>query len=96
MLDVARADSGAAVLSRKPRRRVVALVALTATLAWHYAYIYWTTAQERDATAWSRSAEAAAQWRDDVWPFREQAPWDISRDFAHPRAISYEVRGVAD
>ncbi|KAJ3838794.1 hypothetical protein F5878DRAFT_725021 [Lentinula raphanica] len=31
------------------------------------------------------------EWKDDIWPIREQTPWDISTDFPHPRVLEYEV-----
>ncbi|KAF9068339.1 hypothetical protein BDP27DRAFT_1422041 [Rhodocollybia butyracea] len=31
------------------------------------------------------------QWKDDIWPIREQTPWDISTDFPHPNVLEYEV-----
>ncbi|KAA1472917.1 hypothetical protein DENSPDRAFT_839311 [Dentipellis sp. KUC8613] len=32
------------------------------------------------------------QWKDDVWPLRQQTPWDISTDFPHPRLLEYDVQ----
>ncbi|KAJ7623213.1 hypothetical protein FB45DRAFT_924921 [Roridomyces roridus] len=37
------------------------------------------------------SASATPEFKDDVWPLREQTPWDISTDFAHPRVASFSV-----
>ncbi|KAJ7760592.1 hypothetical protein B0H16DRAFT_577921 [Mycena metata] len=34
---------------------------------------------------------AASEWKDDVWPIREQTPWDISTDYAYPRVVEYDV-----
>ncbi|KAI8999066.1 hypothetical protein BD414DRAFT_476891 [Trametes punicea] len=31
------------------------------------------------------------EWKDDVWPLREQTPWDISTDFPFPRSLEYDV-----
>ncbi|KZV91506.1 hypothetical protein EXIGLDRAFT_676059 [Exidia glandulosa HHB12029] len=90
----AKPDAGAAAsVNRTRQRRLLALVALALTISLHYAYFDFSTPREQRVVGRtrSRSEEAAAQWRDDVWPFREQEPWDISRDFAHPRRISYEV-----
>ncbi|EJD43843.1 hypothetical protein AURDEDRAFT_145360 [Auricularia subglabra TFB-10046 SS5] len=39
----------------------------------------------------SRSGRPLQQWKDDVWPFREQEAWDISTDYPHTRKLSYEV-----
>ncbi|KAJ7043643.1 hypothetical protein C8F04DRAFT_1366688 [Mycena alexandri] len=33
----------------------------------------------------------ASEWKDDVWPIREQTPWDISTDYAYPRVVEYDV-----
>nr|GAT47344.1 predicted protein [Mycena chlorophos] len=35
---------------------------------------------------------ALLEWKDDVWPIREQTPWDISTDYAHPRLLEYDVQ----
>ncbi|KAI0648336.1 hypothetical protein C8Q79DRAFT_1008671 [Trametes meyenii] len=37
------------------------------------------------------SANPADDWKDDVWPLREQTPWDISTDFPFPRSLEYDV-----
>ncbi|KAK6992264.1 Amidohydro-rel domain-containing protein [Favolaschia claudopus] len=34
---------------------------------------------------------ADPEWKDDVWPYREQTPWDISTDYAYPRTLGYDV-----
>ncbi|KAJ6515142.1 hypothetical protein C8R47DRAFT_1173056 [Mycena vitilis] len=34
---------------------------------------------------------AAPEWKDDVWPIREQTPWDISTDYTYPRVLEYDV-----
>ncbi|KAJ7504368.1 hypothetical protein B0H11DRAFT_1981946 [Mycena galericulata] len=31
------------------------------------------------------------EFKDDVWPIREQTPWDISTDYAYPRRLEYDV-----
>jgi hypothetical protein len=36
--------------------------------------------------------DTAYGWKDNIWPIRPQAPWDISTDFAHPRKLKYEVQ----
>ena len=36
-------------------------------------------------------ADPAEEWKDDVWPIREQTPWDISTDFPFPRKLEYDV-----
>ncbi|KAJ7765443.1 hypothetical protein DFH07DRAFT_737741 [Mycena maculata] len=35
--------------------------------------------------------QTAPEFKDDVWPIREQTPWDISTDYAYPRVIEYDV-----
>ena len=34
---------------------------------------------------------SVSEWKDDVWPLRPPAPWDISTDFPFPRSIEYDV-----
>jgi hypothetical protein len=36
--------------------------------------------------------DAADEWQDNIWPFREQARWDISTDFPYPRTLEYDVK----
>lgn len=35
--------------------------------------------------------DPSSQWKDDVWPIREQTPWDISTDYPFPRKLEYDV-----
>ncbi|KAH7914053.1 hypothetical protein BJ138DRAFT_1177560 [Hygrophoropsis aurantiaca] len=35
--------------------------------------------------------DPASEFKDDVFPFRPLAPWDISTDFPHPRTLTYDV-----
>ncbi|KAG8986858.1 hypothetical protein FRB94_011212 [Tulasnella sp. JGI-2019a] len=35
--------------------------------------------------------DTAYGWKDDIWPIREQTPWDISTDFPAVRKMVYEV-----
>ncbi|KAI0637449.1 hypothetical protein C8Q77DRAFT_1155282 [Trametes polyzona] len=37
------------------------------------------------------STDPSEGWKDDVWPIREQTPWDISTDFPFPRSLEYDV-----
>ncbi|KAG5651504.1 hypothetical protein H0H81_008398 [Sphagnurus paluster] len=37
-------------------------------------------------------ADPASEWEDNIWPLREQTPWDISTDFPYPRKLEYEVQ----
>ncbi|KAJ7155426.1 hypothetical protein C8R43DRAFT_1126083 [Mycena crocata] len=34
---------------------------------------------------------AVPEWKDNVWPIRDQAPWDISTDYAYPRVLEFDV-----
>ncbi|KAF5379903.1 hypothetical protein D9757_007185 [Collybiopsis confluens] len=33
-----------------------------------------------------------AEWQDNVYPFRQQTPWDISSNFSYPRSLEYDVQ----
>lgn len=44
------------------------------------------------ATVPFRSLDTEQEWKDDIWPLREQTPWDISTDFPHPRVLEYDVQ----
>ncbi|KAK0210254.1 hypothetical protein DFS33DRAFT_1378240 [Desarmillaria ectypa] len=35
--------------------------------------------------------DSASEWHDNIWPYREQTPWDISTDFPYPRLLEYDV-----
>jgi len=39
----------------------------------------------------AESVAGAPEWKDNVWPLREQAPWDVSTDLSHPRRLEYDV-----
>jgi hypothetical protein len=72
--------------------KAVAFVCAAATLS-VLGTSFWT---RRDAnflpvTRPAQLADPAAQWKDDVWPIREQTPWDISTDFPFPRRLEYTV-----
>ncbi|KIK54484.1 hypothetical protein GYMLUDRAFT_177108 [Collybiopsis luxurians FD-317 M1] len=45
----------------------------------------------RDFSFHRGHVEVVEEWKDDIWPIREQTPWDISTDFPHPRVLEYEV-----
>src|SRR6266540_5262759 len=36
--------------------------------------------------------DPASNWEDNIWPIRQQKPWDISTDFSHPRTLEYDVQ----
>ncbi|KZT11646.1 uncharacterized protein LAESUDRAFT_671849 [Laetiporus sulphureus 93-53] len=39
----------------------------------------------------SANKDPSEEWKDDVWPIREQTPWDISTDYPFPRLCEYDV-----
>ena len=39
----------------------------------------------------TETVAANPEWKDNVWPLREQTPWDISTDLSHPRRLEYDV-----
>lgn len=82
------------VASPPSRLRTRKLVAAGAVLALTYAFSDWAW-RARSPTMGAHAprpvAGPAEQWKDDVWPFREQEPWDISTDYPHTRRLSYEV-----
>lgn len=43
------------------------------------------------ATAPKPLSATTPEFKDDVWPIREQTPWDISTDYAYPRVASFSV-----
>src|SRR5690349_2435982 len=38
-----------------------------------------------------KSTNPASEWQDNIWPIREQTPWDISTDYHYPRMLEYDV-----
>ncbi|KAI5887269.1 uncharacterized protein SCHCODRAFT_02641146 [Schizophyllum commune H4-8] len=59
-------------------------VATAASLVYNYLYVRpWTSRTPLQATS---------EWEDNVWPIREQTPWDISTDFPYPRKLEYDVQ----
>ncbi|KAJ3843796.1 hypothetical protein F5878DRAFT_603808 [Lentinula raphanica] len=41
---------------------------------------------------YDRNSDPASEWQDNIFPFREQTPWDISTDFSYPRLLEYDVQ----
>jgi hypothetical protein len=39
-----------------------------------------------------KQVDPASEWKDNIWPIREQTPWDISTDYQYPRLLEYDVR----
>ncbi|KAJ8474259.1 hypothetical protein ONZ45_g16009 [Pleurotus djamor] len=38
-----------------------------------------------------RSDSPSEEWKDNVWPYRQPMPWDISTDYPYKRALEYDV-----
>ena len=36
--------------------------------------------------------DPASEWDDNIWPIRQQTPWDISTNFDYPRTLTYDVQ----
>ncbi|KAE9398333.1 hypothetical protein BT96DRAFT_957632 [Gymnopus androsaceus JB14] len=47
------------------------------------------TFRKRDALLFDNPA---LEWQDNIYPFRQQQPWDISTDFHYPRLLEYQVQ----
>ncbi|KAI1784218.1 hypothetical protein LXA43DRAFT_1043367 [Ganoderma leucocontextum] len=81
---------------RAPKTRLVKTALLVSSIAL-FSTLYpvsWTPAGLFSTRVSSQSAELAEpadEWRDDIWPLREQTPWDISTDFPFPRKLEYDV-----
>ncbi|KAJ4463331.1 hypothetical protein C8J55DRAFT_444178 [Lentinula edodes] len=39
-----------------------------------------------------QSPNPDSEWQDNIYPFRQQSPWDISTDFPYPRLLEYDVQ----
>ncbi|KAF9441331.1 hypothetical protein P691DRAFT_766420 [Macrolepiota fuliginosa MF-IS2] len=35
--------------------------------------------------------DPASEWHDNIWPIREQTPWDISTNYPYPRSLEYDT-----
>ncbi|CAL1703396.1 unnamed protein product [Somion occarium] len=88
------------VRSRKPSKvhrlfNVVLLASIAATLTFVLPYP-WTFLRNYNTSIKSIAPEYASlgpadEWKDNVWPIREQTPWDISTDYPFPRLLEYDV-----
>ncbi|KZV99128.1 composite domain of metallo-dependent hydrolase [Exidia glandulosa HHB12029] len=67
-------------------RRTVGVLAVAALAA--YALLR-VPSSAPEATR--NAAAPADEWQDNVFPFRQPTPWDISTDFPTPRKLDYEV-----
>ncbi|OSD02024.1 hypothetical protein PYCCODRAFT_1435709 [Trametes coccinea BRFM310] len=50
-----------------------------------------TSSQDHTESSSTVNADPSEQWQDNIWPLREQTPWDISTDFPFPRSLEYDV-----
>lgn len=87
--------------SPKPRRstrfnrllNVVSLISLAGTLTLVQRHIngYDSDASPKPFPSATNFINPADQWQDNIWPLREQTPWDISTDYPFPRLLEYDV-----
>lgn len=54
----------------------------------------WSLFRTREASniPFSTLNDPASGWQDNILPYREQTPWDISTDFPYPRVLEYDVQ----
>ena len=82
-----------AALAQHLRTRAVVICLLTVFIG--ACLFNWTGQKTRSVRSHgheqSRTRTPAEQFVDNVVPFREQEPWDISVDYPYPRELSYEV-----
>ena len=81
----------AAAAPAASRSRNALLLALSGAAAFVLLRPHVFSVQEQTATP-LRAADPADKWKDDIWPFRQPTPWDISTDYPHPRKLSYSVK----
>ncbi|KAF4578451.1 hypothetical protein EYR36_000258 [Pleurotus pulmonarius] len=53
--------------------------------------LYLGTSQYRSHGRAHVEMDSALEWKDNIWPFREPMPWDISTDFPYRRVLEYDV-----
>lgn len=79
------------------RARVLRLFGITCCVAVLSTTLHLISARIRSHPVQSISvpqflhADPAEEWKDDIWPMRQPAPWDISTDYPHPRVLEYDV-----
>ncbi|TRM63706.1 hypothetical protein BD626DRAFT_495129 [Schizophyllum amplum] len=83
------AAPGASVRVRQRYAQLVAMSVLSVAAA----ALFWSFGgtQRIHAAPPIVLTDPARDWRDDVWPLREQTPWDISTDFPYPRRYEADV-----
>ena len=82
--------AGAPVVSRlrngsRARNFVVLVIAALA------AFALLRPSTRSSPAAVRHAADPADEWQDNVWPYRQPEPWDISVDFPHPRVLEFDV-----
>ncbi|KAL1720580.1 hypothetical protein EV715DRAFT_271890 [Schizophyllum commune] len=84
----------APVAPARARHRYAQLVAL-ALLSAASTALFWTFSSSLNPSEHAAdspvASDPARDWKDDVWPLREQTPWDISTDFPYPRRFEADV-----
>ncbi|KAI0345072.1 hypothetical protein BDW22DRAFT_1370795 [Trametopsis cervina] len=71
--------------------RLVALLTAAATLSVFLPSLWTRNDASYTSVVHPLAADPASEWKDDIWPIREQTPWDISTDFPFPRSLEYTV-----
>ena len=74
--------------------RIVSLLSLCVLLSWYLPAPRFLSSLQRatlKTQPLSAGDDPGAHWKDDVWPIREQTPWDISTDYPFPRVLEYDV-----
>ncbi|GJE87975.1 thioredoxin-like protein790 [Phanerochaete sordida] len=80
-------------VAERPRSRYAKLVVLVSAVLSLSIFLpgYLTRDTPLLRVARPTAADPASEWKDDVWPLRPSAPWDISTDFPYPRKLAYDV-----
>ncbi|KAG8958820.1 hypothetical protein FRC03_008801 [Tulasnella sp. 419] len=75
------------IAKKRPSLIVTSLASVSAALVlWQFASsLHWKQ------KALANEKDPALGWKDDIWPIRQQKPWDISTDFEHSRDLTYDV-----
>ncbi|KAF5373144.1 hypothetical protein D9758_001532 [Tetrapyrgos nigripes] len=71
------------------------LIVLCAIFSVYFSTLCSLTSKSNDpldrSTTGTLPDDPASQWQDNIFPFRNQTPWDISIDYPYPRILEYEV-----
>ncbi|KAJ8696814.1 hypothetical protein PTI98_006650 [Pleurotus ostreatus] len=78
---------------QRPRSARYRAAISTAGLLFLTSSLYLGTSQYRShgRATQVETESASLEWKDDIWPFREPMPWDISTDFPYRRVLEYDV-----